>query len=430
MGLAWLRAGAQPVVTIEPSPPSCFGRDDGCWTLTLQQGVPPVTFTWVNLHTGAQGGDVLLQMGQPVRIEQLRAADYRFHFTDGHGVVHVVQASLTEPPPLEGHFFVFAPPEPCSYTGWVGFFQVKGGSPPYAYEWSNGHTSARLGSITSGLWRVLATDAKGCRVETDTLLQLPEPLQLSARVWGESCAGKGDGRLAVDSARGGIPPYVFALDNSALSPQTAWANLPPGLHVLRMEDAAGCSALVGAVVPSGLTFAFDAGPDTVLFQGDTLRRALRSSLPLQEISWQPAKGVLESGPAIAVLSPYFTTHYQLTALSTSGCLATTRLRVGVEPQRKVYAPNAFGPQAERPENRAFTLFGEVGVEQVVLLQVFDRQGQLLFENRNFPPNAPAFGWDGLWRGQMAPPGVYAWLAVVRYTNGKEVTLHGDVTLVR
>lgn len=422
---------AQLMVTAIPTPPSCAGKADGCWMLTLQQGEAPAAFTWRNLTADLQGMGMLTATGTPLHLKQLRAGNYRFDFMGNDGAVGHLELTLPEPPPLEGRIFTFGPSDPCTYPGWaVGFFQVGGGTPPYAYQWSNGATTPRIDSITSGRWQATATDANGCRIEVDTLLQLPKSLQADVQVFGESCAGRSDGRLRLQAVSGGLEPYLFSLNNRPFSPKSAWDSLPPGLHLLHIEDAIGCSLSIAALVPAGLPFLFGVGADTAILQGDTLYRTVVSSLSLQEIRWQPTSGVLASSMHQIALSPYFTTTYRLTAISAEGCVATTTLRVEVRRQRNVYAPNAFWPEASALENRFFTLYAEAGVEQVLILQVFDRQGQLCFEHRQFAPNVPVLGWDGSIGSRRASPGVYAWQAMVRYTNGVEEHLAGDVTLVR
>ncbi|MCS6929383.1 MAG: hypothetical protein NZM43_07820 [Saprospiraceae bacterium] len=430
-GLIPSLASGQISVKAEPKSPSCANSNDGGWCLTLEQGVPPVTFSWKNSSRDIQGKGVLQHLGISFDLTQLPGGLYRFEFTASDGKTSRMEMLLPEPEPLEGYFFVFAPPNPCTYPGWsVGFFYVKGGTPPYTYLWSNGNTSSRVDSLTSGTWRVTATDSKGCQIVVDTLVQLPTPIQADVQVFGESCAGRRNGRLYLSAISGGRPPYLFSLDNAAFGTLPFWDSLAPGVHWLHIEDAAGCSLSVAAVIPAGLPFSIEAGSDTLIFRGDTLHRTLISSLSLKEVRWQPLTGVEHISPTQVKLSPFFSTTYRITAISEEGCVATTRLHLEVREERKVYAPNAFWPQALEPENRSFTLYAESGVEQVVLLQVYDRQGQLCFERRNFAPGIPSMGWDGFFNGQLAASGVYLWRAVVRYTNGSESHLTGDVALLR
>ncbi len=421
----------QPIVMVEAVPPLCNGSGDGAWLLTLQQGAEPVSFQWANLSTGAAGSGTLPGVGAPFRLEPLQAGDYRFTFIGSDGATSILQKTLTAPPPLEGHFFVLDPPNPCAYAGWaVGFLQVKGGTPPYQYLWSDGSNNARLDSLSPGWWSAEAMDAHGCRVQVDTLVQLPGPLEAEVEVRGESCAGRRDGHLRVLSTKGGVGPYLFSLNGEPSSTETHWEELAPGLHLLSLKDVAGCVLQIAAVVPEGLPFALDAGPDAVLFVGDTLRRPIVSTLPLEKVSWSPTRGVVEEAPDMVVIAPPFSTTYQLTALSSEGCMATTTLHVEVRRERKVYAPNAFGPLANAPENRVFSLYAEAGAEEIVHLQIFDRQGQLCFERQRVSLGSPAAAWDGSIGGRIGQPGVYTWIAVLRYSNGKEVLLQGNVTLVR
>jgi gliding motility-associated-like protein len=96
-------------------------------------------------------------------------------------------------------------------------------------------------------------------------------------------------------------------------------------------------------------------------------------------------------------------------------------------------PNAFTPGNTGPtdgvydplsfENDFFFPLYE-GVKDYHL-QVFDRWGELVFES-----NDVHLGWDGYYRGSPAKQDVYAWKAYARFSDGRETTLSGDVTLLR
>ena len=55
---------------------------------------------------------------------------------------------------------------------------------------------------------------------------------------------------------------------------------------------------------------------------------------------------------------------------------------------------------------------------------------MVFQNGAFPPNEENYGWNGIFKDQMMNPAVFAYRAVVRYSNGEEHAYKGDVTLVR
>ena len=78
----------------------------------------------------------------------------------------------------------------------------------------------------------------------------------------------------------------------------------------------------------------------------------------------------------------------------------------------------------------FTVYTNDEVEEVVTLEIFDRWGNCVFINRKFPPNEPGYGWNGIYKGKMMNPNVFAYRAVVRYSNGEEHSFKVDVTLAR
>ena len=98
--------------------------------------------------------------------------------------------------------------------------------------------------------------------------------------------------------------------------------------------------------------------------------------------------------------------------------------------RAVYFPNAFSPN-EDGRNDRFTLFaGEPNVQEVVSMKVFNRWGALVFESGNFPPNGPGQGWDGTFKGELAPAGAYTYVFRVRFLDEVELEYTGVVHLLR
>lgn len=102
------------------------------------------------------------------------------------------------------------------------------------------------------------------------------------------------------------------------------------------------------------------------------------------------------------------------------CRASDTLRVF--PEVRVYQPNIFRPGSIA--NGLFRVYPGVGV-QVESLDIFDRWGSPVFSGRG-----PDAAWDGLIRGKPANVGVYAYIARLRLDEGEEITVYGDVTLVR
>lgn len=91
-------------------------------------------------------------------------------------------------------------------------------------------------------------------------------------------------------------------------------------------------------------------------------------------------------------------------------------------------PNAFSPNGDG-ENDRFRLFPTAEIREIVTVQVYDRYGNFVYEEK-YGENTAHTGWDGMIDGQEASPGVYA--VVVEYIrrNGRPGQAVFDLMLIR
>lgn len=125
----------------------------------------------------------------------------------------------------------------------------------------------------------------------------------------------------------------------------------------------------------------------------------------------------------------------LTAWTIHGCEAHLLIPelVTVIGEGKVIYPNVFRPSNSGPTggaynasehlNEIFYPFHEGVVEYELI--IYNRWGERLFETTDITR-----GWDGYYKEQLCPQGVYVWKASVTYANGKAEVLTGDVTLLQ
>jgi len=95
---------------------------------------------------------------------------------------------------------------------------------------------------------------------------------------------------------------------------------------------------------------------------------------------------------------------------------------------QVFIPNAFSPDGDGVND--ILMVRAKGVEVVRSLRIFTRWGELVFEKNNFPPNSPAYGWDGRIRGVTAPAEVYVYTAEVTCDNLQTYTYKGNITILK
>ena len=426
---------ATPVIQIAATDISCAGLADGRLEVTLFGGALPVDFQWTNLNTGAQGVGQFLVTNQPILLTGLNPGLYRFQVTGSDGADTMVQRLVNEPLALQSQLVIKSAGNgyhlQCAHSqdGAI-LVNVTGGTMPFFYQWSNGDSGYFADSLTAGPVAVTITDARGCQILADSALVAPPPIVTQVDAEGETCFGQNSGAITLSAVSGGVPPYEFALNTAPAGNQMTWADLPPGQYFLSTIDAGGCLHQDGVILPTGLEFTLKLGADTSILSGDTILLNLEINPPADTVIWNPSSGVQILSPTQALVSPFLSTTFAVTAISSDGCVSNDELRVSVSRQRDVYIPNVIEPGAQLVENQFFTVFTGPGIRRVQYLRVYDRFGRLWFERQNFQANDPGAGWSGADGRDEAPAGVYLWRLSLQYTDGREEQLQGDVTVLR
>jgi gliding motility-associated-like protein len=124
-----------------------------------------------------------------------------------------------------------------------------------------------------------------------------------------------------------------------------------------------------------------------------------------------------------------TTTYSIVGTDVQGCTDTTTWTVTVDESPRVFVPNAFSPNNDGA-NDLLMIYSPGDVGRVLDFQVYAHWGELVFQQRDFLPNFPAYAWDGRFRGQRMPMGVYVYKIEVLLVDGRREILTGDVTLIR
>lgn len=304
-----------------------------------------------------------------------------------------------------------------------------GGVPPLSAVWDNGSTGLTLTGQPAGSYTVTLSDAAGCRWTDSVALLSPQPITPDLTVQNAGCTGDENGAIVIDTVLGGVGPFVYTLDGTPLSGNTA-SNLPPGTYTLEVTDANGCAYETDIDILTAPPLILEAGPDVTVSLGDqVVLNALANSNALVSIVWTPDNSLSRSNELRTVATPTVNTQYVLTIVDANGCTATDSLLAVVINANRIYIPNAFRPNVENGNER-FLVFAGPEVSIVRRLQVYDRWGETVFEGVNLIPNEVNLGWDGNWRGDAALPGVYIYVAEIEFTDGTTTIRSGDVTIVR
>lgn len=141
-----------------------------------------------------------------------------------------------------------------------------------------------------------------------------------------------------------------------------------------------------------------------------------------EFIWNPHLGLdCYDCPHPSVVSKWEGT-YTIEVTNEFGCRAQDELIVRYK-QIQIYIPNIIYGTAANPKNEVFFVSSNTNFKYD--LKVFDRWGNLLFENFDLIVNDHSRGWKP---STKYNPGVYTWM--IEYElEGEKITIAGDITLL-
>jgi gliding motility-associated-like protein len=96
---------------------------------------------------------------------------------------------------------------------------------------------------------------------------------------------------------------------------------------------------------------------------------------------------------------------------------------------QTYMPNIFSPNGDGINDLVFVQSND-RIIQVNAFRIFDRWGNVVFEDFNFLPNDAQHGWDGKFNGKLMNPAVFTYLAELQTIDQDQILITGDVSLVR
>ena len=191
-------------------------------------------------------------------------------------------------------------------------------------------------------------------------------------------------------------------------------------YFVEVDDGHGCKTDTASVIVTILPLPIvDAGSDLTLTEGQIGLLNGTSNGILN--TWQPDYGLNN----INILDPTFTAtssiEYTLFSTDINGCIYYDSMHVIVEPAFLLF-PNSFSPN-EDGTNDLFNYFTK-GITSIQL-SIYNRWGELVY----FSTVMNDF-WDGKQNEQFCQIGVFVYIAKAKTWSGRDISLIGNVTLIK
>jgi hypothetical protein len=124
--------------------------------------------------------------------------------------------------------------------------EISGGTPPYAYAWSNGGNTPIIDNLSAGIYQLTLSDGLGCsQVQT---IDLEERANLTLQFQIQDLTGPEENDASISAVvLGGTPPYSYQWEDPSSNNPTL-QNLSPGTYTLTVTDSLSCSVSGNAVI--------------------------------------------------------------------------------------------------------------------------------------------------------------------------------------
>ena len=308
--------------------------------------------------------------------------------------------------------------------------QILQATPPFEVM-LDGNEGTQHNDLAPGIHHLKIEDKYGCTVEQ--FLKVPESCALAYEVQidSTSCWGSADGLITVSDED---CPLTFSLNGATFKNAGWFDELEAGAYIITAIDSVGCQWDSVLTVPTPPPFKVTAVPeDTTVYLGACAPLELQLSYgDSAQINWTPNNSLNCGSCLYTLATPEEDQIYRIDVVNTKGCQASTTASVKIAPSRELYWPNTFSPNGDGYNDYFYPHAGakRKGVKEISCLMIFDRGGSLVFARSNFPPDAPLSGWDGQFKSQEAPIGVYTVIARWEYIDGHTTQYRGDLFLKR
>jgi gliding motility-associated-like protein len=275
--------------------------------------------------------------------------------------------------------------------------------------WSTGQADAGIFVRKPGLYSVTAFDGQHC-ISSDTMeLLSPRPLPpVNLPHIPAICANS---TQQLDAGNGGVA-YLWSTGQTASSISV---NVP-GNWWVRVTGSDGSVAVDTAFVKEVVPLPHDfLGPDTsVCIMGSI---DLLSAKNYNTYRWNTGA----HSPKLTVTMPGI---YWLEVTDKNGCTGRDTVNVGQKDCLKgLYVPTAFSPNGDGVNDLLRPVLGAKVVKYK--FRVYNRWGTLVFESSELRA-----GWDGSFKGHIAPTGSYIWMCSYQLQDKSQRVSQGAVLLIR
>lgn len=281
---------------------------------------------------------------------------------------------------------------------------------------------------TDILYHVTVTSAEGCTATDSVSVTVSQPFAIHVTENKTICFGE-----QVTLRASGAVSYTWTPATGLSSINTAETTAKPEVTTTYTVTGYGDDQCFTSEQQVTVTVVplpeVNLGRDTSVYSGDSFVINSQTSSDVVSYTWAQSNSLSCNNCPSPLASPKTTVTYKLTVANAQGCKASDDLRVTLACSDKdVFIPNTFTPNGDGA-NDIFYPRGK-GIRSVKYLRIFNRWGELVFENKDFNIDDKKAGWGGVYKGQRLPSGVFVYSIQLICDNGQRIDKSGSIMIVR
>jgi len=359
------------------------------------------------------------------------AGNYTAYVEDALGCEAEMDFVLIDPPSFTfGNILV--EPAICNQnngSALIELTEIVGATLPYQFSIDNGNTYQSdnfFDGLTVGEYELILKDANDCLYNTNFTIIENEGFMIQAETTNASCE-MANGSITV-VPQNEMPQMTYSLDGGVPQNENQFTNLAVGTYSIVAVDEQNCSKTIEAIIGEQESLIID------LTAAENADCGQENGLIQVEASFgnPPYQYALEDAvfQTSALFSNLASGTYNITVRDTIGCQAFLTNIAVLSNDCQVIVPDAFSPNGDGL-NDVFLAIIPVGETATIeTFNVYNRWGLLIHQANNFAGNTNGNWWDGTYKNKEQNLGVYLYYIKVVYSDGRDETFKGNVTLVR
>lgn len=332
---AWPISEQKLEIAIQPMVPTtiCSGGEVQIKLLHNGEGV-----VW-NTTNGVVNANAEIITLRPQTTTTYKISSYRHSYPcmDTTFTTDSITVTVASPPEISMGLSVSA----CASDTTVLGGEVTGGIAPYRWQWSPAtgldnpnaqHPKLINGPAGRNFYRVIVTDAKGCRDTAEvSVILFPSPAIKFSADTVYYCPGTGV-RIGAEASSETRPrKYSWAPAQGLSRSDTSFVVASPKIptrYILTVENITGCIGIdTIVVIPS--PHSINLGDDLLICRGDSTSIGILAE-PGITYEWTPTLGVSKPKSGMTTVAPTATTLYRLRATDTrTGCSVSDSILIRV-----------------------------------------------------------------------------------------------------